>query len=61
MMRRIPVLAMLPLVLLAGCQSSGQTGAAPGAVTRDCPPRLREAGQCNAGTIYSFPELSNIR
>lgn len=60
-MRFLPVVTLLPLVLLAACQNTGQTGASPTAVSRQCPPRMRDAGQCNSGTIYSFPELSNIR
>lgn len=59
-MRRMPVLAMLPLILLAACQSSTQGGSQVNK-SRPCSPRLAEANQCNDGSIYSFPELSNIR
>jgi len=59
-MRLMPVLAMLPLMLLAACQSSTQSGNEQNK-SRPCSPRLEDAGQCNAGSIYSFPELSNIR
>jgi len=51
---------MLPLILLAACQSSTQSGTASNKA-RPCSPRLAEANQCNDGSIYSFPELSNIR
>jgi hypothetical protein len=50
---------LLPLILLAACQS-GQTGAPPAAVARDCPQRLIDAGQCHTSSIYSFPELANV-
>jgi hypothetical protein len=59
MMRRVPIWTMLPLLLLAACQS-GQTGAPPAAVARECPPRMKDSGQCNASSIYSFPELANV-
>jgi hypothetical protein len=59
-MRFAPVWTMLPLILLAACQS-GQTGSPPAAASRQCPPRLADSGQCNTGSIYVFPELTNIR
>ena len=59
MMRLLPVWTMLPLFLLAACQS-GQTGAPPAAVARQCPQRLQDAGQCHTSSIYSFPELANV-
>lgn len=59
-MRLTPVLAMLPLILLAACQSNTQSGSQINS-SRPCSPRLAEANQCNDGSIYSFPELSNIR
>ena len=59
-MRLTPVLGLLPLILLAACQSSTQSGTAA-SKSRPCSPRLAEANQCNDGSIYSFPELSNIR
>jgi hypothetical protein len=61
MMRRVPVWAMLPLILLAACQSTPQPGAPPAAAARQCPPRLADSGQCNTGSIYVFPELTNVR
>lgn len=57
-MRR--VWTMLPLILLAACQS-GQTGGPPAAVSRQCPPRLADSGQCGTSSIYVFPELTNVR
>jgi hypothetical protein len=60
-MRLVPVWTLLPLILLAACQSSGQTGAPPAAAARPCPSRLQDAGQCNTGSIYVFPELTNVR
>ena len=42
-MRRVPIWTFIPLILLAACQS-GQTGAPPAAVTRDCTQRLIELG-----------------
>jgi len=51
---------MLPLILLAACQSSTQSGPSLNQ-SRPCSPRLAEANQCGDGSIYSFPELSNIR
>jgi len=59
-MRLTPVLGLLPLILLGACQSSPESGTASNKA-RPCSPRLAEANQCNAGSIYSFPELSNIR
>jgi len=50
---------LLPLMLLAACQS-GQTGSPPAAASRQCPPRLADSGQCNTGSIYVFPELTNV-
>lgn len=61
MMRRAPVWTMLlPLILLAACQSAPQSGKPPAAAGRPCPPRLADAGQCNTGSIYVFPELTNV-
>ena len=57
-MRRVPIWTMLPLLLLAACQS-GQTGAPPAAVTRDCTQRLIDSGQCQTSSFSSFPELAN--
>jgi hypothetical protein len=57
-MRFVPIWAMLPLILLAACQS-GQTGAPPAAVSRDCPQRMIDAGQCQTSSFSSFPELAN--
>lgn len=64
-MRRMPVWTMLPLLLLAACESTGQTtgksSSASGPGGRPCTSRVQDAGQCGAGTIYSFPELANVR
>jgi hypothetical protein len=59
-MRLLPAWTMLPLILLAACQS-GQTGGPPAAAARQCPPRLADSGQCGASSIYVFPELTNVR
>lgn len=67
-MRFVPVWTMLPLILLAACQSTPPSGSqpasqarSPGELSRPCPPRLQDAGQCGIGSIYSFPELANVR
>ena len=68
-MRHVPVWTMLPLFLLAACQSTppaeSQSASAANrpssALGRPCPPRLQDAGQCGVGSIYSFPELANVR
>jgi len=58
-MRRVPAWSLLPLILiLAACQSAPPNASQKG---RPCTQRLADAGQCNLGSIYSFPELSNIR
>lgn len=57
-MRLVPVWTMLPLILLAGCQSTGQSGTAQQG--RPCTSRVEAAGQCNP-SIYVFPELTNVR
>jgi hypothetical protein len=59
-MRYAPIWTMLPLILLAACQS-GQTGDAPVPKGTPCPPRLQDAGQCGTSSIYVFPELTNVR
>jgi hypothetical protein len=59
-MRYAPIWTMLPLILLAACQS-GQTGGPPPAAARECPPRLESSGQCHTSSIYVFPELTNVR
>lgn len=62
-MRFVPIWTMLPLILLAACQSTGQSTGKSGAAPqgRPCTARAEEAGQCNAGSIYVFPELTNVR
>jgi len=59
-MRRLSLVTLLPLVLLAACQNTpSDTG--DGQRNRPCPPRLQEAGKCGtAGSLSSFPELSNV-
>ena len=60
-MRRAPVWTMLlPLMLLAACQSGPQSGSPQATGGRQCPPRLADSGQCNTGSIYVFPELTNV-
>jgi hypothetical protein len=59
-MRFVPVWTMLPLILLAACQSAPQSGGSLHS-GRPCSPRLADAGQCNPSSIYVFPELTNIR
>jgi hypothetical protein len=49
---------MLPLILLAACQSTPPSASQQ---SRPCPPRLQDAGQCGVGSIYTFPELANVR
>lgn len=58
-MRLVPVWTMLPIILLAACQSTGQSGTPQ--QSRPCSPRLEDAGQCNTGSIYVFPELTSVR
>ena len=60
-MRFVPVWTMLPLILLAACQSAPPSGGSGYNQGRPCSPRMADAGQCNPGSIYSFPELTNIR
>ena len=60
-MRRVPVWTMLPLILLAACQNTTQTGNAPVPRGTPCPTRLQDAGQCPSSSIYVFPELTNVR
>jgi hypothetical protein len=57
-MRQLPVWTMLPLILLAACQSAPPSTSQQG---RPCTSRVQDAGQCNTGSIYSFPELANVR
>ncbi len=60
-MRRVPVWTMLPLFLLAACQSAPSGGSAYNQ-GRPCSPRLADAGQCNPSpSIYVFPELTSVR
>lgn len=59
-MRRSMFWTLLPLVLLAACQSTGQSSAPSKPSAKQCPPRLQDAGQCNLNSIYSFPELANV-
>jgi hypothetical protein len=59
-MRRLPVWTILTLILLAGCESTGQSGT-PQQRGRPCTTRVQDAGQCDAGSIYVFPELTNVR
>jgi len=58
-MRFVPAWTMLPLILLAACQSTGQSGTPQQG--RPCTSRVQDAGQCNVGSIYVFPELTNVR
>lgn len=56
-MRRMAYLTMLPLMMLAACQSTApqQNG------SRDCTQRERDAGSCNRSeSLSSFPELANV-
>ena len=56
-MRRMAYLTMLPLMMLAACQSTApqQNG------SRDCTQRERDAGSCNrSASLSSFPELANV-
>ncbi|MBL8578581.1 MAG: hypothetical protein JNK47_15260 [Mesorhizobium sp.] len=58
-MRRVPAWSLLPMIfILAACQGAPPNVSHQG---RACTQRLSDAGQCTVGTIYSFPELSNIR
>jgi hypothetical protein len=59
-MRRLPVWTMLPLILLAACESTGQSGT-PQQQGRPCTTRVQDAGQCGAGSIYVSPDLTNVR
>ena len=58
-MRRWTLWTMLPLVLLAACQS-GQSGSPAVNESRPCPQRQADAGQCKTSSISSFPELVNV-
>ena len=60
-MRRLPVWTMLPLILLAACESTGQSGTPQQQQGRPCTTRVQDTGQCGAGSIYVFPELTNVR
>ena len=60
-MRFVPVWTMLPLILLAACQSAPQSGGPGYNQGRPCSPRMVDSGQCNSGSIYVFPELTNVR
>ena len=60
-MRRVPVWTMLPLILLAACQSAPQSGGSGYNQGRSCTTRMHDAGQCNPGSIYVFPDLTNVR
>jgi hypothetical protein len=64
-MRQVPVWTLLPLILLAACQSTGpsQSGGqgAKSPQGRPCTSRMQDAGQCGTAGIYSFPELANVR
>lgn len=60
-MRLVPVWTMLPLILLAACQSAPQSGGSSLHSSRPCSPRLADANQCGQNSIYVFPELTNVR
>ena len=57
-MRRVPIWMMLPMLWLAGCQS---TTTQQQTFNRPCSPRAADAGACSSSSIYVFPELSNVR
>lgn len=60
-MRKLPLWILLPLMLLGACQSSPTSAPAGRDQGRPCPPREQDSGQCGrAGSLSSFPELSNI-
>jgi hypothetical protein len=52
---------MLPLILLAACQSTPQSGAPQQNQGRPCTQRMADSGQCNMSSIYVFPELTSVR
>ncbi len=64
-MPRLPVWALLPVFLLAACQSGGQPAGKTSATAtqgpRPCTSRMQDAGQCNVGSVPVFSELTNIR
>ena len=60
-MRFVPVWTMLPLILLAACQSAPPSGGSGYNQGRPCSPRMADSGQCNTNSIYVFPELTNVR
>jgi hypothetical protein len=60
-MRTAPIWTMLPLILLAACQSAPQSGGPTQNPGRPCSPRMADAGQCNTSSIYVFPELTSVQ
>jgi hypothetical protein len=60
-MQRAPIWTMLPLILLAACQSTPQSGAPQQNQGRPCTQRMADSGQCNMSSIYVFPELTSVR
>ena len=57
-MRLVPIWMMLPMLWLAGCQS---TTTQQETFNRPCSSRAADAGTCSPSSIYVFPELSNVR
>ena len=56
-MRRMAYFTLLPLMMLAACQSTApqQNG------NRACTQRASDAGSCNRSeSLSSFPELANV-